>query len=67
MSRDYVLVTFYREQPGERPVIHSYGPFTRAQASYRRRRLLEASFAEALGAEFHVSACRIIDIDAMNA
>jgi hypothetical protein len=66
-NRDHVVVTFYRKDLLSSPIMHVYGMYTTAEAKRERKKILDGSPDEASAGLLHVSACKIIDIDAMNA
>jgi hypothetical protein len=65
-EKAHVLVTHYIRDEGGL-VVHAYGAFTPSQASSRRKAMLaEHALLVRLG-QFEAHACKVIDIDAMNA
>jgi hypothetical protein len=72
--KDHVVVTVYtgNETPivrdGNRDaVIHTYGPYTKDQARNERRKMMIEYHNKVSAGTLLISACKIIDIDAMNA
>lgn len=65
--KDHVMVTYYRDPLTGRKVMHAFGPYTEQHAQRERRRMLAEYADEANRGELSVAACKMIDIDAMNA
>ncbi len=63
--KGHVVVTVYTGKGV--PTIHAYGPYTKVQANNERRKMRRDYSDEVSAGTLLVSACKTIDIDAMNA
>jgi hypothetical protein len=61
---EYVVVTRGKMEPSGRIITHTYGLYSKHKAKSVKQNIKKA--AERDGHEVEVSACHVIDIDAMN-
>lgn len=62
-GRQYCVVTVYVIRPGAM-ITHVYGPKTRTEAITLRRKLMNDNADQVYAGQLHVSANRILDIEA---
>ena len=64
-ARDHAVTTFYLAHGLVlgRPIVHAYGPYTKAEAQAVRRRLMKDNPVGAR-AVFNVSVCKLLHADA---
>jgi len=56
----YTVVTFYQREPHTKPVVHSYGPYTRSESGNVARKL-RRTYINTPGT-FHVATTKVLHI-----
>lgn len=71
--KDHVVTTFFLKPGynGDRPIIHSYGPYTKSQAQQERLRMLRDDAdrireERASGCLIYISVNKLIDVEDLN-